>query len=66
MPNIGHEAKGHFDIRRKCGRSRSQKKVIVFLKKCLTITFESAIMNISNKERRAAEIGADGGYYEKV
>ena len=36
------------------------------LEKRLNISFENAIMIVSNKERRAADIGAYGGYYEKV
>lgn len=51
---------------KKVRKIEKPKKSYSFLEKHLTITFKSAIMNISNKERRAAEIGADGGYYEKV
>lgn len=51
---------------KKAQKIEKPKKSYSFLKNLLTVTCKSAILNISNKERRAAEIGAYGGYYEKV
>lgn len=51
---------------KKVQKIEKQKKSYSFLKKRLIITLKSVIIIISNKERHAADIGAYGGYYEKV
>ena len=51
---------------KKAQKIEKQKKSYSFLKKRLTITLKSATIIVSNKERHAADIGAYGGYYEKI